>query len=359
MLVPIDDYLKKRTEIPIYLIFGEEEFLIDEALNQIISEISINQDTNYDTDFFDGDDTSLLKIIDVCERYPMVNLSKTVIVKRFDKLFTGRSNKKNDEQIKFLRYLENPLSSTQLILIASIDKIKDLSKFVKNKNLTDSGIAKLKDAKFPFDIILKKHSWVEFPKIYDNDYPLWIEKRIKLKGKIIGKQAAELLSIQVKSTLRDISSEIDKLLLFIDDRTEITDDDIHNLTGTTKEYNVFELQKSIAARDLQKCLTITLKMLEHDRQEMLIIAILNKFFLNVYKLIGLKLIAGDENVIAKEMGMQKWQLQDYLFCSRNYTPQEIEDAIFGIVETDFKLKSGFTDNLALIQNLLINILKKN
>lgn len=359
MFLDFSEFVKNLDGHHIYLIFGEEDFLIDDHLSKIHGFISEYPNSSYDFESIDTDTTPISKITNICSSYPMICDRKFVLVRNFEKLLTGRASKKNDDNFPLKNILESPPSFLNLIITAKIDKIKDLRKFVKNKELTDLGLGKLKDIKYPFDYIIKNHSWIEFPKIYESDYPIWIVNKIKDYKKTIRPQAAQLLSLQVRSSLRDLDSEIGKLVLYAHNKTEITEDDIYDLTGATKEYNVFELQKAISTRDLSKSITILIKILSIDRQEMLIITILMKFFTNMFKFLDLLKIAGDESILAKEMGLQKWQLQEYQLCAGKYKPEEIEKAIMILTDCDFSLKSGNSDSLAILQNSLIEIIKSN
>lgn len=359
MYLELADFLKNIKSFNIYLIFGEEDFLIDDHFGKINKFIYDYPNSNYDFELIDTDVTSLDRIADICSSYPMICDRKFVVIKNFEKLLTARASKKYESSFPLKKIIESPPDFLNLIITAKIDKIKDLKKLVKNKELTDTGLAKVKEAKYPFDYLIKNHYWIEFPKVYESEYTNWILNKVRDYNKSISQPAAQLLSLQVKSSLRDLDSEISKLVLYVKDKKEISEDDIFDLTGSTKEYNVFELQKSIANRNLNKSITILNKILSVDKQEMLIITILMKFFINMFKFFDLIKIAGDESILAKEMGLQKWQLQEYQSCSKKYKPTDIEFAIIELTECDFNLKSGNSDSLAILQNSLIKIIKSN
>jgi len=358
MYLSTDNFIKNYYKFPIYLIFGEEEFLIEESLNSIINSINLRND-NFDLDILDGENSTLNEILQIAQNYPFASTQRTLIVKKFDKLIPSKISKKNDEFNKFLEYLNNPAIFTNLILVANIDKLKDLKKNLQNNQLNEIGLNKLKDLKIPFDKIIKDYYWNEFPKLYESEYPNWIIERFKKEGKNISNDAVQYLAIQCGNSLRELSQEIEKLCIYKIDNSDILLNDVLNVTGSNKEYNVFELQKAIAERNLNKSILILNKLLDSDSQEMLIISVISKFMINAWKFMDLKNIISDENVLAKEMNMQKWQLKDYLLISNNYKVEEIEQAIIKITDTDFKLKSGISNKLALLQNLFFEILIKN
>jgi DNA polymerase-3 subunit delta len=356
MYLSIDDAIKNNHIPNIYLIFGEEEFLRDEAQTKLIHSLVKTEYDSYNFDVFEGDSVSLSKLLDVCRSYPMMSEKRIVVIKRFEKFFSGRQSKKSIDNSPFKKYLENPSPQTVLIINAEIDKAKDFVKNVKGNAFNSVGEGKLKALKFPFFELISNHAWDEFPKIYDNEYPRWIKKRFKLLGKDIDDDAANLLAMQVRSSLRDLSNEIDKLCIYIDKKSKITSDDIHNLIGSTKEFNVFELQKAIAEKNLAKSIYILNKMLANERQEMLIIAILTKFFITLYKLIDEKNSGKDENQLAMSIGVMRFQLNEFLGALKKYKPEEIDKCFWIISETDFKLKSGLSNSLYIMQEMLVKII---
>jgi len=65
-----------------------------------------------------------------------------------------------------------------------------------------------------------------------------------------------LLEEHIGNDLNRIINEIEKLALNLKGRKDITEDDIENYIGISKEYNVFELQAAIAKKDLARAIKI-------------------------------------------------------------------------------------------------------
>ena len=65
-----------------------------------------------------------------------------------------------------------------------------------------------------------------------------------------------MLEEHIGNDLNRIVNELEKLSLNLKGKKNISEDDIENYVGISKEYNVFELQAAIAKKDLAKALTI-------------------------------------------------------------------------------------------------------
>ena len=357
MFNSINDLLKGSGSYPVILLFGEDEFAREEAQNLLVKKFVATEDDKFNFDVFDGEDTQLSHLVDLCRSYPMMSDKRVVLVKRFEKMFSGRASKKIETSSPLSFYLNSPSDTTILILVASIDGVKDVYKSYKASG-KDIFPKKLATIKFPYNQIISKFGWMEFPRVYESEYPRWTEARIRSYGKTIQPEALEILVSRTKQTLRDLSNEIDKLILATEHKKEITLKDVSFLTGSTREYTVFELQKAIANRDIAKSVMIMNKILAVDKQEMLMIAIFSKFFTNLLKICDDFRAGIPPNNLASKIGITPYQFNDYQTALKKYNPDDVEFALMAICETDLKMKSSNSDGLMVMQNMLFEIMER-
>lgn len=354
MLVNPIDLLKSNDFPSILLLFGEEDFLLEETLNLIINKLVKTEFDKYNFDILDTDENKIERIIELASSFPMMTDSRVIVVKRFDKLFSGRA-KKNDSN-PFEKYLNNFQATTKLILVADLESAKEISKYADKGKSNPQFAKKLNTLKFPFDKLIENYSWIEFPKLSENKYAEWIIKRFKSKAKTIEPQAADLIASQSRQSLRDLSNEVDKIATYYDSKNDITVDDVHVVIGSTREYNVFELQKSIGDKNIVKALEILHKILSRDSQEMLILAILSKYFISLMKLSDESKVTSNPYQLSQKVGIYSTHLDEYMNAVKKYNPNQLDNAIMELTEVDFRIKSGTMDKLSLMQNMLINIM---
>ena len=358
MLVNLNDIINHTELPPIVFIFGEEDLLIENAVDALLKKVLVNDTDRFNFDTFDGDDSSsdIATVIDVCRSYPMMSAKRVVLAKRFEKYFSGRASKKI-EQSPLSKYLENPSPDTFLIITSELEAAKDISKFIKEgKNQIVA--KKIASLKYPFNYLLENHQCIEYPKIPESEYPKWIINKFKQLGKSINENAAQLIAAHCRQTLRDINNEINKLDTFTIDKKSISEDDVLMLVGSTREYNVFELQKAIGERNLIKSVNIMNKMLANDRQEMLILTILTKFFTVLWKLSDESSAGVNPFQLATKVGIFSTHLNEYLSAVKRYSPEDLENCFVVLAETDLQLKSSGTDNLYVMHKMLLNIIQK-
>jgi DNA polymerase-3 subunit delta len=342
----------------ILLLFGEEEYLREEALNYLIKNIAPQVSADYDMDILNSDEASLDKIVDIASSYPFLSAKRTLVVKNFNKYFSGRTSKKSIEKTALYKLIQSPPPTAFIILSAEIDSLNGITKQLSQNSNHDKALKTINSAKFPFDQILGKHEWIEYPKVWENTFPAWIKNRMKSKGKNISEAAIQIIVSHTNPTLRDIGNELDKLAIYVLDKTEISEDDAINVVGASRQFNVFELQKSVGKMDLNQSLFIMQNMLSVDRAEMLILSILTRFFIALWKLVEAGQV-GDHNKyeIARQIGVSPFFLNDYVQALNKYGYKRVDRSFEYLCATDLALKTSSGSSLYLLQKMLIQIME--
>ncbi len=218
---------KKKNFKPLYWLEGEEEFYIDLVMDYAEHNILSEADTAFNLSVFYGKDANWTEVVNACSRYPMFAQRQVILLKEAQQM-------KDIDKLE--NYITNPLSSTVLV--------------VSYKGKTIDGRSKL--AK-----VLKQHGEVlSAKKLYDNQLPGWTTDFIQSKGYTITPRALTLLVDHIGNDLSRIANEFEKVSLNLNDRKNITEDDIEKYVGISKEYNVFELQQALSNKDFAKAITI-------------------------------------------------------------------------------------------------------
>src|ERR1700754_3212549 len=325
MIESIDNIITTRSFPPVLLMFGEEEFLLDEAYNRLV-EAAVDKETGaFNIDVLEGSDCTPESIVEMASAFPMMAERRVVAIKHFEKLSAGRGGK-TEKSSPLAKYIASPSPTTMLVLVASVSDLNGLTSALTNPRQKAKGEKKLKSAKFPYNILLNKSAWIEFPKLYDRDIPSWVARRFKRYGREITPDACELLTAQAGTSLRDLHNEIEKILIYVRDKPKITRDDIVHLIGASKTYNIFELQKAVGLKNLSRSIEIMQRMLAVERQELLIITMLTRYFTILWKLAEARHLSRDTSELGKTVGVSPFFLSEYLAALDKYHVHQVERA---------------------------------
>ncbi len=310
--------IKNKVFYPIYFLFGEEPFFIDQITNYLEQTVldeaskSFNQTTLY------GRDVTARDIVDVSRRFPMMGNYQVVIVKEAQVM-------KDIENMEI--YLDNILESTILIINYKYKKPDGRKKFYKR-------LSKLKQVVY-FDS----------KRLYDDKIPSWISNTVKHMGYNITPMAAEMLSEYIGNNLNNQANELGKLIINLNDGEVITEEKVGENIGISKDYSIFELQKAFAMRDILKAQRI-IQYYEANPKEhplQMLTVMLNNFFVKVFLVHNLK--ASSRNSLASEIGVSPFFVNDYQQAARVFSQTKIESIISGIREIDNKARGlGISDS---------------
>jgi DNA polymerase-3 subunit delta len=316
--------------LPVYLIYGEEELLVDECVQAIVSNAVDPSMKGFNLDVMYGSKVDTQDVIAHASSFPMMSERRVVVVKEFERLTTTESARD-----LLAGYLKKPLASTSLVLV------------------TDSADFR----KRPFTDLKKYAELIECKPLYDNEIPSWISNRVSFAGKEISPEAGQLLQAYVGNSLRAIQSEIDKVLVFIGNKRQIEPEDIAEVVGESKGYTIFELQNAIGKRDIALSIQILERMLEYGESPQLMIVMLTRFFTQLYKLTELKQRRAQEREIVAELGIRPFFVKQYLVFVSNFSKEHIEQNFRALLEADTTMKTSSRDP-HLVMDLLVYSLVK-
>jgi len=316
---------------PVYILHGEEPYFIDEISNFIEHHALNETEKAFNQTVVYGKDTDVYSVINAARRYPMMSDKQVVIVKEAQLL---------KEFDKLESYLENPLSSTILVLCYKYKKIDGRSKFIKT-------------AKEKFVVF-------ESQAIPDYKMQLWIEKYCHARKIGIQPIAASMLTEFLGNDLSQIVNEVEKILLNLKGHDEITAQHVERFVGVSREFNTFELQNAIGTGNFFKAQKIVQYFSFNPKENSIIpvLASLYNFFGKIIAIHSSKDFS--ENNIAAIAGVPPFIAKEYARACHNYPLDKSIRIINYIHQFDLKSKGiGSTDTShgSLLKELVYLIMK--
>jgi DNA polymerase-3 subunit delta len=311
---------------PVYLLYGEEDFLAGEALDAILPAALAGGERTFNLDILNGGETDGRDIVARASSFPMVGGRRVVVVREADKLSP------HDYEL-LAAYAGEPSPSSCLILIAAKPDMR----------------------KKPFTTI-KRSGWaLECRRLYENQIPAWITGTVAKGGRSIEPEAAKLLAAYIGTSLRELSSELDKLYVYAGTRKEITAGDVSALVGMSKEYTPFELQRVVGRRDTARAMTILEEILDAGGGVPLIIATMTNYFLTLWKLHDLQRRGVMQKEQAAAARINPYFLQEYHEALAFQPPASCERALLLLAEADEQSKSGAYDVRGVMEALIVRL----
>lgn len=346
---------------PVYFLMGEEPYFIDLITDAVEDKILDESSKAFCQTIVYGRDVTMDQVVGLAKSFPMMGDRQVVVVKEAQDMnewkkksaseddedqeaaVTKKSgDKKNAEKpanhLKVLEaYLQNPTPSTILVFAY---KGKVLDKRLKVA-------AKLKEIGEVF------HS----EKLKDHKVVSWISSYITQLGYKIDPGAAILLSEYLGTDLGKIVNEVGKLCITLAPGTTINSKHIEDNIGISKDYNVWELQKCIGQKNIEKANQIAYYFERNPKSNpiQMVIPSLYNFFvkLAIYQSLP------DKSNAASTLGVAPYALNDFREAARNFIPRKVERIITSLRKADKQVKgidSAAIPDGEILKELLFRIL---
>lgn len=321
---------KRNIFKPVYWLEGDEEYYIDKAINYAEHHILNDNDTSFNLSIFYGRDASWPDVINACRRYPMFAERQVVLLKEAQQM-------RDVEKLE--AYVENPLLSTVLVVSYKNKKVDGRTKFAKT--LKEKGVL------------------VSTKKIYDNQLPEWTQALVQSKGLSISPKGLALLVDHIGNDLTRIENEIEKISVNLGKKKAISEEDVEEFVGISKDFNVFELQGALAKKDLAKAIRIIQYFEANPKAApvQLILPSLYGFFSKVFMVYG----AGttDEKGVAAAIGVPPFFIKDYMEAAKSYDFAGVEKVL--LILHNYNLKSigvnnAGTEDSSLLKEMVIKMI---
>ncbi|HEY5570335.1 MAG TPA: DNA polymerase III subunit delta [Bacteroidales bacterium] len=327
----IMESIQKREYAPVYGLMGEEPFFIDCISDTLEKTILSETEKDFNQTVIYGADSTIFTVLDEVRRYPLMSDYHVVIVKEAQSL---------DHLEDLIKYLQNPLSSTILVINYKYGKIE-------RKLATE---------------IERKGILFESQKMYDNQVPEWIFRTLQHKNIKIDSAAANLLSEYSGNDLSKLDHELEKLIIALQSTggDKITSELIEKYVGISKEYNNYELVRAILYRDILKANRIVNYFEKNPKKNPLLISTATLF--NSFSMLVIAYSQKDrsQKALSDYLGLKNYyQWKDIEAGLSNFSPIQAVHSISYLREYDGKSKGSngnSTDDGELLRELVYKLL---
>ena len=326
--------IKDKNFEKIYLLYGKEHYLIDNAIK--LFRESLNESMiDFNLETIDGKETTLDQLLSSIETLPFMDERKIVIVKDFELLTKSKKKNFSDKDEKtFAIHLENIPDTTILVfaVYGEIDKRKSIV-----NTISKNGIA------------------YNCEKISDMELFKWTKKKFEKNNTMIDNAQMmyfiESTGYKDKNneyTLSDIDNEIRKISSFAGSDTKVTNEIIDRLSQKKIENDIFKLIDYIGDKNSQNAIKILNDMINEGESVLGIFAMINRQFKIVLQVKELLNKGLNNKAISDKLKLSLFIVNKSIKISRNFTESMIIDMLNYILESEYKIKKGLMrDTLAI------------
>ncbi len=313
-----------------YWLEGDEGYYIDQLMDYAEHHLLSPEESAFNLVVFYGKDAIWTEVINACRRYPMFAEQQVVLLKEAQQM-------KDIDKLE--SYIEHPLSSTIFVVGHKEKKLDGRSSMAK--------------------MLKKKAEVVTTKKMYDNNLPEWTSQLVHHKGYLIDPKALYLLVDHIGNDLSRISNEVDKLIVNLGPRREISEADIEKYIGVSREFNVFELQNAISKRELPRAIRIIRYFEDNPKAGpiQMVLPAIHGFFSKAYMMFSIP--ESNWKSSAAALGINPFFMADYETALKNYSFEGVESILLLLHEYNLRsigINDSGTEDASLMKEMVVKMM---
>ncbi|MBK1405756.1 MULTISPECIES: DNA polymerase III subunit delta [Staphylococcus] len=320
----------------IMAIYGEVPELVEKKSNEIVESYLNEKKDDFNYVKYNLYDTSFNQIIEEALTMPFISEKKAIVVKNAF-IFTGEKVSKdiqpNNEQVN--EFLEKYDGENFIIFEVYQNKLDERKKITKTLKKT-SKLAKVEQ-------------------MSEQEIKNWIKNKLYENFKDIKQDALDLFIELTGINFNIVSQELEKIILFLGERTTINKKDVEEIINRSLEQNVFLLTEYIQKGEKYKAIQLIKDLIVMKEEPIKLLALITSNYRLYYqcKILSRKGYSGQQ--IAKTINVHPYRVKLALNQVKHYQLTHLLNIIDQCAETDYKLKSSYMDKQLILELFILSL----
>jgi len=315
---------------PLLFFYGKEPFLLQRAMRKVRKAVLQAEKDDFNDNQFFAKEATAAAIVEAAQTLPVFASRRLVTIKDAHLLPAV-------EMEGLLGYLKEPVAETCLLFVA--EKIDSRRKF--------------------FQQFKKNGVLIEFKPLTEREMPGHIRSFLDERDYRISADALDLFCSMVSDSLHEVHGELEKLLLYLGERTLVDVTDVQAVVSKGRSENIFELGNAVGRGDVSRALSLAKQLTDGGEAPLKILSLLVRHFRQLWKVRELQVQNCSPRDIAGTAGVPFFVVQPMIAQGKRFSRVDFRRFYELFLETDLAMKSSGADAEALLENLLLRLCRKN
>ncbi len=320
--------IKKRKFKPVYYFFGEDSYNLSNTLHTLEESFEPLLTSEFDKETIYSEDRSINEILDIASSFPFGSEKKLMIVREAEKF-------KDKKPLK--DYASSPAEFTVLA-------------FFHNGAITNLNSE-------PFKTLDANNFLYEAKELKGKNLIAWLISEAEEKGKNLSEENAQVLVDIVGENRSILEDQLEKICIFLNEKKEITIENIEHISSELKQFNIFDLQNAIGLKDKTKSLSVANNLLDNGAEPTFIISMLTRYFTGLAKVTELRSKNIPDKDAARIVGTHPFFYPTYIKARTLFSDQKLVEVFRSLLKADISIKTTSADDKTVITLLITEILQ--
>ena len=307
---------------PCYLVYGDEAYLRNQNRDKLRVALLGGGD-KMNLQHYEGSGLNPAEIIDMAETLPFFAERRVIVIEDSGFFKNGCP--------ELADYLKSPAETTVFLFVeSSVDKRKDMYKAVSKLGLDIN-------CETPDEQMLYK----------------WIAGKMKSEGKTISSRAIAYFINRVGTDMSNMVHEMDKLISYCLDRSEVTEKDIDAVCANWLTSRIFEMTDAIVMKNQTKAMNIYYELLALKTAPEQILALIMRQFNQLLQAKEMAELGVPKASVASKLGVHPFVADKLMGWARSYSMKDLKDSLELCLSSDEAVKTGRLDRIISVEMIIV------
>lgn len=328
--------ISKGNIAPIYVCYGPEKYLMHEFISYLTAKLIEPEHKEFAISRFDLSESPVETVVEDAETLPFM-VPKKLIIARDALFFTAaKETSKVEHRIeRLMEYIQSPVDYTVLIFTVSADKLDERKKLVKS--------------------LKERGGLISFLTLQSAELEHWIKRRAEKLHCTFVNGAADQLILYAGTNLQNLSTEIEKLSLYVGAGGSVTKDIVESLVVPSTEQNVFVLIEEIVRMRMERAFAIFYELLKQREEPIKILILIARQFRIMLQVTDLSRQGFSHQQIASQLGLHPYAVKVAAEQAKRYDAKRLSSILAQLAELDYQMKSGKIEKVLGLEIFLLKL----
>jgi len=262
------DSLKKSQPPSVYFLYGPEQYIKREFVNEVVKRVLSDNDRAFNLDVLYGDEFERDTFHDRMSSFPLFASQRVIVIRKFEALALANKD-------FVIEHIENGLPSGVILVLESIGEKLDSARLKKiDKLARETGVSH------------------KFSLLSDAETTERVIGRLRRDSIGIEPDAVDLLVGSVGTNLADVLNEADKIALCVEEGGVVTASTVAAVVGRYRTENVFSFLDDLGARDVSGVVRRMNGVIDSGEEPIFVLAMLMRRVLQMMQVKSLLAVHG-------------------------------------------------------------------
>ncbi len=340
MVLDVWKKIKKKQFTPMYVLYGTEDFLINETKQLLINYALSEEEIEFNLSSYDLEETPIEVAIEDAETFPFVGERRLIFLNNPTFLTGEKSKSKIEHNLNKLEaYLKEPAPYSIIVFSGAYEKLDERKKLTKE--------------------LKRQGTVVEAKKLNEQELILWVKERVAINGVEIDDEAVHQLLTLSGTNLLMLTTEVDKLALYANGGKKIDVNMVEKLVSRSLEQNIFSLVDKIVQRKIEDAFRIYYDLLKQNEEPLKILAILAGQFRLIYQVKELARKGYGQQQIAGFVKVHPFRVKLAAGQARLFEDEELAQIMNMLADADYLAKTGGMNKEMILEMFLFRLQGEN